>query len=218
MANTYRDIPQASDILSQSQKDIRANFDYIANTLGTSLKSGDHQISLNGVDTTTFEGRHLQVALNNRSGGPPTVAGIGDGTDSLIYSSNGNLFYGSQLGAGAFQLTTFNAGANFGGLGTTSTTTPTAGAVASTNAGWTFLPGGLILQYGRILAPAATGIVNYPIIFPNNVLGVFFNFGRNASSTDSFWINTSGTNTTGTFSFRGSTSSAVIFYWAAIGN
>jgi len=215
MANIYKDIPQASDILSQSQKDIRANFDYLANTLGTSLKSGDHQIAINGVDTTTFEGRHRQISLNNRSGGPPTVAGIGDGTDSLIYSSNGNLFFGTALGAGAFQLTTFNAGANFGLQNIYQVGPP------QLSGGWTFLPGGLILQYGKndVAASINTYTFNFPFAFPNNVFNIQitpFRAASNPGNDNEFWV-VSGF-TTSQFQIFNKGAHSFQFMWVAIGN
>src|SRR6185437_13586618 len=152
MANTYTDTPIASHTLAADQPVIEGNFLYLANTLGTSNgKNGDHQIALTGVDTTQFEGRHRQVCLNNRHGAAPTVAGIGDGTNALIYADDGNIFFGSVTGTGAFQLTTYNGGANFGGYATIAT----AGFKTVRGAGWTFLPGGLIYQYGYIQSPGA---------------------------------------------------------------
>src|ERR1700687_649090 len=140
MANQYLDIPQAGDILSTSQGQLEHNFLYLANTLGTSSKSGDHQIAIGNADNATFEGRHLQVCLKNRNALPPTASGIGDGTDSLIYSNNGNLFLGSVAGAGAFQLTTYNSNTPLFGTNTNYDNT----ASGTFNGGWTFLPGGLI--------------------------------------------------------------------------
>ena len=74
MPNTFQDIPKGGDVLSQSQLDIEHNFLYLADTLGTSLKAGDHQVSIGGTDAVQFEGRHLQVCFKNRNGAAPTVA------------------------------------------------------------------------------------------------------------------------------------------------
>lgn len=223
MVKSYTDNPKPSHTLAADVQPINDNFLYLANTLGTSLKSGDHQVSINGADNTSFEGRHLQLSLKNRSGAPPTVAGLGDGVDSLLYSSNGNIFFDSIAQAGPYQLTTANSTldvSKFGTLNVTSITTPYSGSgvTASTNSGWSFIPGGLIIQYGRKVNPSDRGSINFPVAFPTNVLGVFINFGRNATSTDSFWLDTARPNTLGTFSFRGSTAGADIFYWYAIGN
>jgi hypothetical protein len=214
MANQYLDIPQAGDILATSQGQLEHNFLYLANTLGTSLKSGDHQIAVNDSDTATFEGRHLQVCLKNRNAMPPTVSGIGDGTDSLIYSNNGNLFFGSVTGAGAFQLTTYNSNTSLFG-----TNTVYATASGQTfNGGWTFLPGGLILQYGTITNPTSgsTGTCPFPISFPNACFGVTDGLGRApySSASHQFYPGVISTNQ---FTFSTESSSNKI-YWMAIGN
>lgn len=220
MANTYTDTPHGGDIIANTQPTIEANFNYLTNTLGSAQTfkaggtgPGDHQISIGGIDSNQFEGRHLSVSFKNQAG---NLAYPNDGVDSYMWSNAGDIYCGNAT-AGPFKLTAMSTATGFGALGTTSTTTPTAGAVASTNAGWIFLPGGLILQYGQISSPSSSGKVNYPRAFPNNVLGVFFNIGSNLNITTTI-INTSGTNTLGTFSFLGTSSTPAIFYWIAIGN
>lgn len=214
MSNTYTDTPIANHTLAFDQPTIEANFLYLANTLGTSLKAGDHQIALSGVDTTQFEGRHRQVCLNNRNALPPTVAGISDGVDSIIYSDNGNIFFGTSIGAGNFKMTPFNA-----------TTLAGTAKFGTTNNGWTFLPGALILQYGVVITPRSG--VNDTVLFatngidfPNNLFSVFFNFARSnsATGTDNFWINDSNTFDKTRFSWKASTNSADFLYWVALGN
>ena len=210
MPNTYTDNPQASHTLAADQPNIRANFDYIANTLGTSLKSGDHQVSIGGVDTNSFEGRHLQVCLNNRHGAAPTVAGIGDGTNSLIYSDNGNLFFGSATGAGAFQITTYNSGGTFGNATT----------------GWTFFPGGLIANYGKVTGqtgawPAGNQTINFNapnINFPTACFSVMVTFIGPASSSAGDVCIISTSTSSFVWAFTGSASASFDgFYWIAIG-
>jgi hypothetical protein len=216
----YTDTPIASHTLAQDQPIIEGNFIYLANTLGTSnANKGDHQISLTGNDATAFEGRHLQVCLNNRHSLPPTVAGINDSVDSLIYSDDGNLFFGTSIGAGAYQLTSADTSFDqtlFGAYATI----PTAGLQTINGAGWSFLAGGLIMQYGFILTPGAVGSAKFPVKFINNVIGVFFNYARGggAHSADDFWIDSGGTNNKSTFSYRGSTTTADYLYFYAIGN
>jgi hypothetical protein len=209
MPNTYKDIPQPGDILATSQGDIEHNFLYLANTLGTSSKAGDHQISVNGVDNTSFEGRHRQVCLSNRNGGVPTVAGIGDGTNALLYSNNGNIFFGSANGAGAFQLTTYNAGSNFGG----------------TNTGWTFLPGGLMLLYG-VIAPnsSTTNTVNFAALtlpnFPTAIFQAQVTRQRTTSDPGSsyeYYVDNTTLAQTG-FNIINRDGHTYGYYWMAIGN
>jgi hypothetical protein len=86
--------------------------------------------------------------------------------------------------------------------------------------GYTFIPGGLILQWGIVNNPSSSGTVTFAtsnIAFASNLFGVWFNFSRNASSTDSFWIDSTKTFDKTKFSWKASTSSANFLYWIAIG-
>lgn len=221
MANTYTDTPIASHTLAADQPVIEGNFLYLANTLGTSnAKNGDHQISLTGVDSTAFEGRHRQVCLNNRHAGVPTVAGIGDGTNAMIYADNGNLVFGSATGAGAFQLTTYNAGANFGA---NVNYQASASGIAKVTGGWTFLPGGLLMQYGAAttLSPGGTVKVIYAIPFPVSFISIVVT-PRTSSSIgggNHDWDVGNGDNTTYfNLSINGNYNIGDTFYFQVIGS
>lgn len=172
MANTFQDIPQANDILSDSQGDILGNFNYLVNTLGTSNgKNGDHAISIGGADNVTFEGRHRQVCFNNRNGAAPTVAGIADGTTAMFYGDNGNVFFSTAGTAGAFQLTRYNTVTHFGG---NNIYQAGGGAIAQARGGWTFLPGGLYMMYGSAtnVVPGGTSRVDFAFAFPATTISV----------------------------------------------
>jgi hypothetical protein len=215
MPNTFTDVPIDSHTLAQDQDPMRQNFGYIPGALGK-----DHQIVFGDSDTgTPFEGRHMQVSLNNRHGAVPTVAGIGDETNSLIYSDNGNLIFGSALGAGAFQLTTYNAAANFGGNATI-----TIGGFTINNAGWTFLPGGLILMYANslVLSNPSVTTIPFPFTFPNNVFAITFGLsysGGNNPGANNVYIK-SGSINQSNFQVVSSASggSFTPVYYMAIGN
>lgn len=205
MPNTYTDTPISSHTLAADQPTMEANFLYLADTLGTTLKSGDHQISIGGVDNTSFEGRHLQSSYSNRHGAAPTVAGIADGTNAMIYSDNGNLFMDSATLAGPYQLTTVNA------------TLPVAkfGAI---NNGWTFLGGGLIMQYGSVNSPGGSGTVTFPVTFPSSVYSVQLTLSRNASSTVvSAYVNSASAVGPSSFAYTATSSGSTTLYWVAIG-
>lgn len=212
MVKTYKDIPQPGDILATSQNDLENNMAYLANTLGQSLKAGDHQIGMNNVppssvhnDGVVFEGRHVQVSLNDRTGSPPTVAGIADGTNSLIYSAGGELQFSSINNNGPYQLTTTNttspsADYAFFGQNLTISGGPTIG-------GWTFLPGNLVLMYGlTITNVAGAGSVTYPITLNNNAYSMTTQYGVKILVT-----------TTVGFGFTGGPSNGTVF-WMAIGS
>ena len=137
MPNTFRDIPLAGDLISVSQADLKQNFDYIQGALGK-----DHQINFGSSDTgTSFEGRHKQLSLNNRNGGVPTIT---DGADSIVYGINGNLAWTSASSAGPVQLT--NVKTN---------------AVTNATSGCTFLPGGILLQWGNTANTGITTVVHF---------------------------------------------------------
>jgi len=81
---------------------------------------------------------------------------------------------------------------------------------------------GLIIQWGKVNKPnSLTGNVTFPLTFPNAVFGIFFTLARNSNSSDSIWINTSGTNNNVGFAWKASTSlgnNGDFFFWMAIGN
>lgn len=209
MTYTLTDAPIANHTLATDQPLIENNNLYFTNSL-----TKDHQIVLGHTNATTFEGRHIQVCFNNRHGSAPTVAGIGDGTNAILYADNGNIFFGS-VGAGAFQLTTFNATtANFGG---------TAAIGGSTNAGWTFLPGGLIFQYGTATvsangtATALTFPINFPTACLNITVGCITAEGNSPGSNNQF-VKSGSVSAAGFSVVNSSSSSARSIYWQAIGN
>jgi hypothetical protein len=203
--NTYTDTPIASNTLANDQPVIRSDITYLANTLGTSnAKNGDHQISFGGKDTDSFEGRHRQVCFNNRHVGAPTVAGIADGVNALLYADNGNIFFGSATGAGAFQLTNYNSTAGFGSV---------------TTSGWTFLPGGLFLQYGQVSSPGSSGIVTFPLNFPSSNPPIMIQVSLERSSAgQTATIDSATAPTSSQFKYLTSSGGSVFLFWMAIGN
>lgn len=103
--------------------------------------------------------------------------------------------------------------------------------------GYTFLPGGIIIQWGfqngthsgvnHTFNPGDTGTTSFPITFPNQIFNVTTNVNFNSNTAgapsassaliiapDYFNTNTSG------FSWKagGSGGSYTVFYWFAIGN
>jgi hypothetical protein len=123
MTYTFQDKPLATDILSQSQSDLRQNFDYEQAAFGK-----DHQTVFGNTNATTFEGRHLQVSLPDWSvvsspGTFPPTTGVApvfpsDGVDNQIYSYAHNIW--SQNASTSTQITpclAILAAAKFTGAG-----------------------------------------------------------------------------------------------------
>lgn len=219
MPNTLTDNPQASHILANDQPVMRANNLYYVNTLGK-----DHQIALNDSDGTTFEGRHIQVSLNNRSNA--NLPWVSDGTDSLLWSNAGNIYFKSSLGTGlAFQMTTFNANnSSLFGLLVNNYTPQSGGGAVGTNfsAGWTFLPGGMIMQYGIVFSLSNPITVKFPINFPsgNAPFNIQLTYINSTTSGTAMSVDTSTPANSQKFVARVTNASTSSFgmYWVAIGN
>jgi len=154
MVFPFTDTPLAPDLLSVSQGDIRNNIDYLQATLNK-----DHQTVFGDTNVTVFEGRHKQVSMNDRANN--NLAIPADGTDNFLWGSGGNLFWRNTTVANGVQMTV-----NIDPL-----------AAAS---GYTFLPGGLLLQWGINAGVAAATTINFPVPFVAafQVIPALSNFDR----------------------------------------
>jgi hypothetical protein len=188
MPNQFQDIPLAGDLLSISQGDLKQNFDYIQGSLGK-----DHQLVFGHTDTgTTFEGRHIQVSLNDRTNA--NLAMPGDGTDSLLWSSSGNLYWKDTTIASGVQITNKNV-------------LPSAIA----NGGFSFLPGGIMICWGTTAFAGTSLAIN----FPNG--GFTTVFVCNASLNVTREPAVTSLNNTGFTLITDSSAGGSAVYWMAIG-
>jgi hypothetical protein len=200
MPNTFKDVPQPGDILSQSQSDLEHNFLYLQGALGK-----DHQIVIGDTDTgTTFEGRHLAVSLNNKGTSP---AFPGDGTDSFFWSNTGDL-WGRNATSPPLQLTNLNFSAQ--------------AMAPSTATGYANLTGGVSVQWGTITTAVnqADTAVTYAALggktFNAITWGVWTNIQR-AGSNNVDTVYTFSYTAAG-FSYHNTSASQKIFNWIAIGS
>lgn len=208
-------IPQPNDIPAQSQSLILQNFTYISSTLGQDLKAGDHQIASGDLNTATFEGRHIQVCLNNRNGTEPDPSIIADGVNGVLFAKQGNLFYWP----------TFSASASLGPyqLTTGSTSAGTNASFGGSPNGWTFFPGNLIMQYGSETLNASGSLtpISFSRTFPNGVPFVITtglqSSTSNSPSANGWFIKVGSITTTGFNVVQSSGSSSNVFYYMAIG-
>lgn len=212
---TFKDKPASSDILSTSQGDIQGNFEFINTTLGK-----DHQIAFNDLSSKTFEGRHIQVSLNNRHGSAPTVGSVSDGTDLVIYSDNGNLFSSSSINNGPFQLTNIQNNTTLYGKNVNN-----YNAVGTDFTGGYVFIGPLIFQYGNLnhgsISPSS-GILKFPISFTNAssinvILTPISKSGGTSHSNTVSLIDGTITTTQFQWNWDTSTSAYVGFTWVAMG-
>lgn len=202
MSSYQPNIPTGTETLDVDYLNLRGNFQQMDTTYKV-----DH-VAL--TDGTVMNGYHKTVHMTDAAGDPATVTGTG-----ILYNKEINdgintdyeLHFKSSLG-NVIQLTR-----NF---------VPSAG----TN-GYTFLPGGLIFQWGLLaIAVGATdgtttftytGVGN--IAFPNNVFGGSVNFRLSGDPTNKFSCGFKTLTTTqATISWSSSSSRPNGFYWTLIGN
>lgn len=85
--------------------------------------------------------------------------------------------------------------------------------------GYTFLPGGLIFQWGRVTNPGSSGQVLFVtdnINFPTRIFNVTLTLERNSGS-QSVTLDSGTTPSTTQFSYLASSSGSAFLYWTALG-
>jgi len=198
------DIPISGNSLGSTRDRIRVNFQETAAVLAI------NHIAFN----TTGKGKHkyLQMPEVTASafGVPTTLANEGGvyvevGTNP----AESNLFFRGENNGFEYQLTNANQAqsATFG------TFTNYAPPVLTQNGGWTFLPGGLLLQYGTKQFPAVattTSAVVFPIAF-TTLFSVTYSIKSSSSNR------LSSETTTGFEVVFNSTQTGIRYYWQAIG-
>jgi hypothetical protein len=148
-------IPRPTDLLSNSQADLLSN-----NTSLNTTFSKNH-IPLN---VATNNGKHTFVEMVNSSGLPAGLV-VNEGTlYTRSASSISNLYYTPDNSGNQYQLTRTNS-AKF----STFATNTAYGGGDIVSGGWTFLPGGMLFQYGVVNIQNSPGLtaVTYPLAFTN---------------------------------------------------
>lgn len=193
--------PPDGSSLGQTKSTIRDNLDGTFQTLGV-----DH-INNNGQPGSKPAGYHNVIHVVAQGADPAPVASYGQ-----LYSKTVNSFTTDQAlfwetGAGIIQQLTTNI-------------LPTATSLTN---GYTFLPGGIIIQWGQQTVTAssttpllfATGGKN--VTFPNNCFNVSVTGLRSNSGGDGIFVLSGSVSATG-FTFRNGSSSITQAFWIAIGN
>ncbi len=188
---TYNDgVPGANNDPSEDQPDMLVNTQSIKGIWGP-----EHYTFGTGID---FDGRHTSVSLPNHAApGLPSYFGVGG---VLYCNSNFPVWQNSA-----------NANNNIATY---------VGTPVTTNTGLTYLPGGIIMQWGttavssgaNTLLFAGVGAIN----FPNNCFNVQITSIRNSSNVDTVYLISSSTNG---FDYRNTSSGGILsISWVAIGN
>lgn len=190
------------------------NFTYItgipAASHNPSVDQPDMQINTNSIDDIievdhySFNdnngGYHKKVSLVNNAGPFPTPAGVG----SLLYGSNNEwIFTNASLVGAGIQMTRSDA------------------FPVATTTGRSFLPGGIIIQWGQ----ATTGSVN-PNIGTVTVnfapaFSTLFVVNSTVSSSGDAIVNVAANNSQATFIVKNGSGTLLtnrLLYWIAIGN
>jgi|WetSurMetagenome_2_1015567.scaffolds.fasta_scaffold538640_1 hypothetical protein len=133
----------------------------------------------------------------------------------------------------AQEILLFNGGSSIGGTTNLWFSTYSNGTVNSSTAvqmtrrevpiasskGYSWLPGGILLQWGSVSSPGSAGSETFTIPFPNNFWNIQLSYARTTTSNAiSFAINSSGTNNLSQFTYYSTTGGSTTLYWVAIGN
>lgn len=186
---TFVLLPNAGQSLGQTRADIRENFNIIQDSFGR------NHVGLND-GTPGNRGKHNFCTFVAQGSTPtPRIAG-----ESYLFSRTFNgveeLAFCPNVVGNVYQLTRTIAAS-------------TASFAQAT--GWTFLPGGLLLQYGTGVSTGATTAVVFPVTF--TTLYSITLSRRSTSSTYGY----SSPSTTGFDFVSDSPSVGVNFGWMAIG-
>jgi hypothetical protein len=214
-------IPRPGDLLNKSQGDLLTN-----NSNLNAIFSRNH-IPLN---IATNFGKHsfIEMVNSNPVGSPPTPAlstGVGvaytKSVSTYSATTESEIFYTPDTTGKQYQITrTINGQFSLFG---TNTNYPNALNVNQFG-GWTFLPGGLLLQYGQsniIAGNSGSTTVPFPILFnqAGNAGPFSLTIGCETSEsgqpTGNNYFITSLNNSQ--FVVRSSSSGARTFFWMAIG-
>lgn len=206
-------IPQAPDFLSNSQLDLLNN-----NQALDGIFSKNHYAYSLG---TSDQGKHKFIEMPLLAV-IPTIAASEGGlytktAISVTPSTETDLFYTPDASTNEYQMTR-TVTAKFANFGTNlAYGTPPAGFTQT--GGWTFLPGGLLMQYGFYGKTGATntvGTVQFPVTFTSAPLSVQLTLYRGSAGQDVV-LDSAAPPTTTTFNFKSSSSSADGVFWMAIG-
>lgn len=205
------DIPVSGDSLGGTRDRIRTNFQLIS-----SVFAANH-VTYN----LTGAGKHKFLQMPEQAGSigqvgaplPPATASDEAGFYAKVGTNpaESNLVFRAENNGFEYQMTKAIAAstARFGNN--------TVAYVANNNGGWTFLPGGLLLQYGRHTSPGSSGTVTFPVVFPSGNAPFSIIVTNERDSARSANINNTGISSTG-FNYFMETSGSIALNWVAIGN
>jgi hypothetical protein len=200
--------PAPNDNLDVSVTDIQGNFSTANTVIGINHYPFD--------DLTANVGKHKFVDMPKLAS-VPTIAS-GDGGLYTKTAGETNIFYTPDASGKEFQITrtisTATEQARFG----TFTAMPGPPAGQTPNYGWTFLPGGLLFQYGTLTGTiGTTGLITFPVPFTTGFYSLTISVQRNTPTDSRVSISTAIPPTATAFTYVITTTGATSLYWMAIG-
>jgi len=213
---TYGSLPNSGQSLGQTRATIKNNFDLIKSTIDQNHRdfnasgAGKHYVIQMPVTAT--------IPVN-----PVPPGGLVAG-DANIYSKTSSvasqIFFSPDASGNEYQLTRAIT-ANFASF---STNAPYGVAPANTIiiGGWTFLPGGMLYQYGLFTGTSASstptnGTIPFPIVFTNPPYVVQLQVRRNDASGARASISRTSPPTAIDFTYNLESGTCDGVYWVAIG-
>jgi hypothetical protein len=188
--------PPDNSSLGQTKTTIRNNLDGTFQTL-----SVDH-INNNGDPGANPAGYHNVIHSVPQGGNPIAVPGFGQLFSKTInsFTTDQALFW--ETGGGLIQQLTTNI-------------TP----LGAFN-GYTFLSGGIILQWGVVISTASSGTTNFNVTFPNNCFNVQLTSVVSDKTNHANGMYVQGILSASEFTWNQAdiASSQTGFFWMAIGN
>ena len=143
--STYNpSIPMATDLISNSQSQILANFGQLNTQFGV-----DH-IPFN-TGSGNGDGTHKKITFDNAPT-EPTPTGTISNVFPLLVGSNQELFFK-------------NASTEYSSSGKVQLTGPSSIGSTTNSSGYVTLPGGLLLQWVEVGISGSTGTANWPKAF-----------------------------------------------------
>ena len=189
--------PQSGQTLGFTRPLINQNFQ----TINTAFAINHVAFNISGA------GKHKFVEMPNQSAIPSPLAS-GEGTIYCKSSGIAQLFFTSGISGNEYQLTRAIS-ASFTTFGTNT------GYAANHTGGWTFLPGGMLLQYGLRISAGTSGVITFPTAFTNAPYSINVSLYSNAAGR-TVVIDTGTAPTTTGFNFINSVAGQGV-YWTAIG-
>jgi hypothetical protein len=196
-------IPVSGDTLGGTRDRIRTNFQEIANVMA------ENHVAFNDAD----EGKHKFLQMPVQAAAPATGA-----SEAAFYVKDDGggvaqfFVKGEQTGS-EYQITSIASGAD-AQIAEFGTNTNYSGSL---NGGWSFLPGGLLIQYGLTgsYSGDSTPTIAFPKAFSEVPYSIQATMLRNVSNVDVVYIRQAPTTTN--FQLRINQIGSSKIYWIAIG-